>query len=65
MAAAAFQRGHFAVTSQFEILAALGRAEPALVRDMPGVLHLPEDERNWPSLAGLAWHREHIFGLGG
>jgi hypothetical protein len=63
-AADAFHDGYLAVGSRFEIWAALDRAEPALVRRMPGLLHLPKDERDWPSQASLAWHRERVFGSG-
>ncbi|HEV7717643.1 MAG TPA: hypothetical protein VGO70_01570 [Arsenicitalea sp.] len=62
-AAAAFHDGDLAIGSRFEIWAALDRVEPALVRKMPGLLHLPKDERDWPSQASLAWHRDHVFSL--
>jgi hypothetical protein len=62
-AAEAFSRGHIGVGGQCQIWADLGRAEPAPVQKMQGLLLLPEAEQDWPSQDSLSHHLRRALGL--
>lgn len=61
-----FDRGLISVANDGEtILVSCNKASGAVVDRLlgsEGMIWMPEDERNWPHPANLAWHRENVFG---
>jgi putative restriction endonuclease len=61
-----FDRGLISVADDNKTILVSRNKVPADVTDRllrpDGEIWMPEDKRNWPHPANLAWHRENIFG---